>query len=67
MYMTIIEAKRRYPWTQPPPTVSTKSVLITATIDAHERRDVGICNILCVFLSADMDEDVKMALRGRLA
>ena len=49
-----------------PPTVFTESVLITATIDAHEGRDVGICNILGAFLSADMEKDIKMLLRGRL-
>ena len=48
-------------------TVSTGYILITATIDAHEGHDVGICNILGAFLSADMDEDMKMALHGRLA
>ena len=47
-------------------TVSTESVLLTATIDAHEGRDVGICNIPGDFLGADMDKDVKMALCGRL-
>ena len=48
-------------------TVSMESVLLTATIDAHEGRDFGICNISGDFLDADMDKDVKMALRGRLA
>ena len=47
--------------------MSTESTLITAVIDAHEGRDVRICNIPGAFLSADMEEDVKMALRGRLA
>ena len=50
-----------------PPTVSTNSVLITETIDVHEGRDVRICNILGDFFSADIEEDVKMALRGRLS
>ena len=49
------------------PTVSKKSVLITSTIDAHEGWDVRICDIPDAFLSADMDKDMKMALRGRLA
>ena len=49
------------------PTVYTESVLITATIDAYEGRDAGICNILGAFLSADMDKDAKMALCGSLA
>ena len=59
--------KRCYPETNPPPTVSTESVLITANIDAHEGRDVGICDILGAFLSADMDESVKMVPDGRMA
>ena len=49
------------------PTVSTDSVVITETINSHEVRDVGICDILGDFLSADMDKDVNMALRGRLS
>ena len=36
-------------------------------IDAHEVRDVEICNIPGAFLSADMYKDVKMAVHGRLA
>ena len=50
-----------------PSTVYTEPVLITATIDAHEGLNVGICNIQGDFLSADMDKDMKMALRGGLA
>ena len=48
-------------------TLSTESVLLTTTIDVHEGRDVGICNIPGDFIGADIDKDVKMALRGRLA
>ena len=36
-------------------------------MDAHEVRDVGICNIPGAFISADMDKDTKMALHGRLS
>ena len=49
------------------PTVYTDSVLITATINEHEECDVGICKILVAFISVDMDKDMKMVLRGRLA
>ena len=42
-------------------------VLIPATVNAHAERNARICDIPGDFLSADMDEDVKMALRGRLA
>ena len=45
------------------PTSSTESVLIS-TIDAHEGCDVGICNIPGTFISAYMDEDVRMELHG---
>ena len=44
-----------------------ESVLITATIDAHEECDVNLCNFLGKFHSADIDEDMKMVLCGRLA
>ena len=50
-----------------PPTVSTESVIIMVIIDAHGGCDVNICNITGDFTSADMDEDVKMELYGRLA
>ena len=49
------------------PTVSIDSILVMATVYAHERRDIRICNILGDFISADMVEEVKMVLRGRLA
>ena len=48
------------------PKVSKEPVLIKATIDAHEGSSIRICDIPGDFLSADMDEDVKMAWRGRL-
>jgi hypothetical protein len=50
-----------------PPTVALESVLITATIDAYEERDVAIVDVPWAFLSADMDEEVIMTIRGRLA
>ena len=46
--------------------MSTESLLITATIYALEVCNVGICDIPGDFLSVDMDEDMKMALRGKL-
>ena len=36
-------------------------------IDAHEGRNVRICDILGSFLSPDTEKDVKMALHRRLA
>jgi hypothetical protein len=44
-----------------------ESVLIIATIDAFEGRDVAIVDVPGAFLSADMDEEVVMTIRGRLA
>jgi hypothetical protein len=41
--------------------------MITAAIEAHERRNVAVADIPGAFLSADMDEVVIMAIRGRLA
>ena len=48
------------------PTVSTESVLIMATIDAHEGRDVGIFDITGDFLGANIIWDIRMALCERL-
>ena len=48
------------------PEVSTYLVLTTETIDAHGVRDVGIFKIPGEFISADMEKDVKTALRGNL-
>jgi hypothetical protein len=42
-------------------------VLITATIKGFERRDVAIVDVPGSFLTADMDKEVTMCLRGRLA
>jgi hypothetical protein len=51
----------------PPPTVSLESVWITSTIEAFEGREVAVVDIPDAYLSADMDEEVIMMLRGRLA
>jgi hypothetical protein len=48
------------------PMVAVESVMITAAIEAHERRNVVVVDIPGAFLSADMDEVVIMAIRGRL-
>jgi hypothetical protein len=48
------------------PMIALEYVLITATIDAFERRDVAIVDVPGAFLTADMDEEVIMCLRGRL-
>ena len=45
-----------------PPTVSAKSVLITLTIDEHERSDPRICDIPGALISEYIGEDVKFAL-----
>jgi hypothetical protein len=49
------------------PTVATESVFITAVIDAHEGRNVACFDIPGAFLHADVDEDITMVLKGRLA
>jgi hypothetical protein len=49
------------------PTVAMESVFITAVIDAHEGRDVACFDIPGAFLHTDVDEDITMVLKGRLA
>jgi hypothetical protein len=49
------------------PTLSVESVMITATVEAHEGGDVAVVDVPGAFLSADTDEEVLMTLRGRLA
>ncbi len=49
------------------PTVATDSILISATIDAHEGRDVASINIPSVFLNAYNDKEMIMLLKGCLA
>jgi hypothetical protein len=41
--------------------------MITATIDAHEQRDVATIDILGAFLNAYNNKETFMLLRGRLA
>jgi hypothetical protein len=48
------------------PTVSLEYVLITSTIETYEGREVAV-DIPGAYLSADMDEEVIMLLRGKLA
>jgi len=49
------------------PTVKTDSVMITAALEAHERRDVATLDIPGAFLNTDLtDEDTIMLLRGRM-
>jgi hypothetical protein len=49
------------------PNVALESVLITATIDAFEGRDVTIVDVPGAFISADMDEEFIMTIHRRLA
>ena len=49
------------------PTVSTEAVMITATIDALEGRDVAVVDIPGAYLSADMENEVHVVFRGTLA
>ena len=49
------------------PTVATESVFITAVIDVHEGREIACFDIPGVFLCADVNEEVTMVLKGRLA
>ena len=47
--------------------MSLEAVLITALVDAYEHRDVAIVDITGAYLSADMDKEVHLCLRGRMA
>ena len=47
------------------PTVAIESVMLSCTIDARKRRDVGIVDIPNAFMQADMDETVHMKLEGK--
>ena len=49
------------------PTVSTEAVLMTAVIDAMERREVAVVDIPGAFMQADMDEEVFVRFQGRMA
>ncbi len=49
------------------PTMMTKSVLITAAMEAMDGHDVAVVDLSGAFLNADMDNVVHMVLRGRLA
>ena len=47
--------------------MSLEAVLITAVVDAYEHRDVAIVDIPGAYLISDMDEEVHLCLRGRIA
>ena len=49
-----------------PPIVATDSIMITATINAHEWRNVATIDIPGAFLNAYKDKETFMLLRGRL-
>ena len=49
------------------PTVSTEAVMLTATINALEERDVAVVDMPGAYLSADMDNEVHTVFRGTLA
>ncbi len=49
------------------PTVATDSIMITATINAQEQRNVATIDIPGVFLNTYNDKETFMLLKGRLA
>ena len=49
------------------PTVAVEALLISATMDAYERRDVATVDIPGAFMQADMVGNVHVKLEGRLA
>ena len=48
-------------------TVLTESVMLTATIDALDGRDVEVVGISGAYLSADMYNEVHIVFRGTLS
>jgi hypothetical protein len=44
-----------------------ESVIITVAVEAYDGCDVAVVDVPGAFLGADMDEEVLMTLRGRLA
>ena len=63
----------RKKWTDSPKedststTVSLEVVLITFLVDAYEEQEYAIIDVTGVFLMADQDKVINMALRGKLA
>ena len=51
---------------EPSFTISTKALMNTLVIDAHEGRDIGTCYIVGACLNADMDEFTTMKLEGEV-
>jgi hypothetical protein len=49
------------------PTVAIESVLLSATIDAMQRRDVATVDIPGAFMQADIDELVHVKFEGKIA
>ena len=49
------------------PTVSIEALMLSATIDAKERRHVVTADVPGAFMQADMNEIVHMKLTGPLA
>ena len=49
------------------PTVAIESVMLTATIEAQEERDVATADIPGAFMQADMDDVVHMKIEGTMA
>ncbi len=62
--------KQRGDWTKQDttsPTILMEVVFITAVIEVHEERNVACFDIPGAFLHADLDKDITMNLKGRLA
>jgi hypothetical protein len=49
------------------PTIAIESVMLSATIDAMEERDVATVDIPGAFMQADIDEVVHVKFEGEIA
>ena len=48
------------------PTVTTKGLIMTCAVDAHEDRDTAMVDVGHAFLHTENDENVLMKLRGKI-
>jgi hypothetical protein len=49
------------------PTISTKSMLITSAIAISKKRHVKCYNVPSAFVNIDVDENLLMVMKGKLA
>ena len=48
------------------PIVTTKGLVLTTAINAHEEQDIATVDVKTAFLHADNDKEIFMQLRGKI-